>query len=722
MNAQIAVHEREAWIIGFLQDARRDENDRSIRKIWEAASQPRSEGGLGDTATLPTYHRTINKMTRRGQLKNIDADDGGPSRFAVTSWLSPLNTFTLADLESALWELSAPEALAMWLEAVDYYESRADDVLARAAEGLMREDPRKLILQMLQDAATHVDEDLDDLRDPETAEPKHRARTEDRLKSLHRFVYGELGLGGHAWKIPSMEAAIRGENVTPISWQPIRDALAEHVFGEAFVEKVHVSDQPTPALQSVVTAGSDGSSHAGFVRGVPAPMYAEAQGRLILTFNNSVAYVDLPPDAQRVPRFPYHGVPMTRSALEDPSNRGMIISRPWFTDLTDSEYEHMKKAALDVVQFRVDERLMAGNARAYGTSMGTSEAGLLPKPNVLLRDGTVTPQERELQHYERPNAYGEIVQEGINLSYSLLRSVSDSRSRVFGGVVKSTQLKTFSRIINWYIQSGSRITFGAPIDAAWDLTRASHVTDTVAVTRLLRALPKIDAGDSYYRTCVVVRPFPAMVTSLRTLERRGPDDWLDWFCTRQKQQIQNWQQYGGEQPFFATTDVEDDPYVRMCQYADYGMFFFGKPGGDPQITFPRFEFLDAIRQQEPAHRRERVLRSATAIVTAVHDTRWSLDRDHNFFTGTKLPRLIPYVVQEAHEKCKVLGHKLEAELRQAIMRNLSELKALRGLPAPREEVDPVPFSTYVKSVRERLRGTSADRSPSDLPDELRGSP
>ena len=109
---------------------------------------------------------------------------------------------------------------------------------------------------------------------------------------------------------------------------------------------------------------------------------------MLLTFNNSVAYIDLPAGHPHKIPFPYHGVPMTRAAIEDPGNRGMIVSRPWFEDLTDSQFEHMKKAALDVVQFRVDERLLAGIARAFGSSPAGGEGGLLPKPNVLIR---VTP-------------------------------------------------------------------------------------------------------------------------------------------------------------------------------------------------------------------------------------------------------------------------------------------------------------------------------------------
>ena len=239
----------------------------------------------------------------------------------------------------------------------------------------------------------------------------------------------------------------------------------------------------------------------------------------MLSFNNSIAYVDFPEDYPHRPPSPYHGVPMTRSALEDPHNHGMIISRPWYEDLTDSQFEHMKKAALDVVQFRVDERLITGVAKAYGTRPSDQDKGLLPKPNILIRDGTVTPQEREFQHYCNQSSYGGVVREGIALSYNILRSVMDSENRIYAGAVKTTQLRTFSRILNWYIKRH--------IDTNWDLSKVSFVTDSVAVTRLLTSLPKVGEKE-YYRTCAIVRPFSALDSSLRfmTIE---PDGWLDYF-------------------------------------------------------------------------------------------------------------------------------------------------------------------------------------------------
>lgn len=710
MTPAISVYERCIWIVDYLRGVQPESGERSIRHIWEAALQPPRHdggGGLGDSASLPTYHRTVAKLVRQGQLEEHGVAPDGSMLYRVAAQLSPFSTYTLTDLNAALWELSAADALAHYLDAVDYYESRAREVLTEAGRRLMAEEPRALILEMLRDRAAELGEDVGILHDAAVDDRTYRAQTERRLEDLHYFVNSELGISAKVWPFQDFDVLERGEELQEPDWKAVADALSEHVFGSSFVERVEIRSPSSGHLGPIV-AGSDGSSHVGYVRGVPAPHYVEEEGRLLLTFNNSIAYIDLPDHYPHKIDFPYHGVPMTRAAIEDPGNRGMIISRPWFEDLTDSQFEHMKKAALDVVQFRVDERVITGVGRAYGSSPAGGEGGLLPKPNVLIRDGTVTPQEREFQHYCDRTSYGDVVREGIALSHNILRAVRESESRVFAGAVKFTQLKTFSKIINWYVKR--------KIDERWDLSKASYVSDSVAVTRLLASLPEVGNG-VYYRTCIVVRPFTALVTELRYRRRESREEWLQYFEERRRDQQREYERDGGDPPWLVAQDLADDAYVRMCQYADYAAFYFGRPSGEPQVTLPRFEFMDSLRSLAADAREKRVSDAVRAIMTGVDITKWTLDREHNFMTAHSMPRLIPYVVYEAHEKCKALGHKLEGELVQAITMRLSELKALRGLPVPKIDIESVPIAKYLAGVRRRLgpsrKGDGDDRQGAD---------
>lgn len=693
MSAQPTMHERNVFIVEFLRQ-NAETPRRTIRDIWEAVRQPRTSDppGLGDAASLPTYHRTVAKLVRDGQLEEDITNTEGAMLYKIALQMSSLSTFTQTDLNAALWELSPPEAMATYLDAVDYFESHAEGVIRRAAALLLHADPRELILTMLQDLAAELTDDAEILKDPNAIDARHLAETNRRLRRLQRLVNGELGISATVWAFPAFEGLKAGEAFEPPNWDAVKEALQRSVFGSQFFETVRVADRDASAD---VIAGSDGSTHAGYVRGVRAPQYVEEEGRLVLTFNNSLAYVDLPKDHPSRLASPYHAIPLTRAALEDPQNRGMILSKPWFSDLSESEYEHTKKAALDVVQFRVDERLMAGTARALGSTQATVDSGQLPRPNVLIRDGTVTPQEREFQHYQARNSYGDIVREGINLSHKILREVKDSDRRVFAGAVKFTVLRTFSTILNWFIKKH--------VEPSWDTARTSVISDPVAMTRLFTALPPLGPGE-YYRSCVIVRPFSAMVTDLQSVKAESSTDWLGYFRKRRARQKADAGEMGGVPPLWASdSEVQDDPYVRLCQYADYASFFFSPPGGgDPHITVPRFEFMDSLREKGERERRERVNRASELIIWGVHRSKWATDRDHNFMSARKLPRLVPYVVYEAHEKCKALGHKLESELRQAISARLSQLKASRGSVVSKVEIEPVSSGDYLSRMRRLL--------------------
>lgn len=738
MTVDVTIYERDVWIVRYLQAA---SDGRTIREIWEAAQGPRviedetgirPVGGLEESASLPTYHRTVGKLVARGQLIVREPGDGSSARYSVGPQVSSLTPFSQTELNEALWELGAAQALAMYADTLEQFEREAAKVLELAASRLREEDPRALVLRMLQDRARELDEDIADLRDPDTGEDEHRVRVARRLVEFGRFVHGELGLNPTIWRVPTLEevgdvqevreVASVERCVAPDDWAPVAHEIGRHVFGDAFIALEAIPPSEEAGRPPLIVAGSDGSSHVGFVRGMPASAYSD-QDRLIMTFNNSAGYVELPEDYPTKSRLPsqYFGVPVTRAALEDPNNKGMIISRPYFPDLDDGEFEHMKKAALDVVQYRIDHALLSGAALPYGAHpMRGGEA--LPRPHLLIRDGTVSPQARELQNYTNPTEYGTIVREGVQLSYRILRLVLDSDRRVYAGAVKSTQLRTFSKIVNWYIQRGSALGSETAIDPTWNAGRMNAISDSVAMTRLLASLPGLPDVNQYYRTCVIVRPFSAMVTSLfRSRPGLNPEDWYAFFQEEAADASARYRARGGHRPFFDGLDVTEDDYVRLCVYADYGMFYFGKPGGSPQIAFPRFEFLDSIRTRREAGEADtRVARAVALTMAGVHRTKWSLDFEHNMMTNRKLPKIIPFVVNQSHEMCKVLGHKLANELQQVIAASLSAMKSLRGVAVPKIEIEPVPLERFQRYLDKLRRG--ARRQGEAISDEVSGRP
>ena len=198
-----------------------------------------------------------------------------------------------------------------------------------------------------------------------------------------------------------------------------------------------------------------------------------------------------------------YSVPITRSAIDSPTNAGMVMAPFMYRDLSEGEYEHMAKCATDVVQWRADERVFIGDAPALG-----GDGRHLPAPRVHLRDGTVTLQERESHHYQRNDAYGDMVRAGVLLSWQILTHIkSRKQPPVFAGAVKGSQLHLFSTIINWFIAHGHPGSGTPAVDPGWDISRASLLADNETVTMLLATLAA-DRGDGYFCTFAVVQAVP----------------------------------------------------------------------------------------------------------------------------------------------------------------------------------------------------------------------
>ena len=106
----------------------------------------------------------MNRLEARGNLEVDTPAESATRIYRLSEYLTPENPLSLTDIQEALWSLSAPDALARYLDAVDYFESRRQDVLKKAAEGLMQEDPVELVLDMLRDKLARLQESLGRLR------------------------------------------------------------------------------------------------------------------------------------------------------------------------------------------------------------------------------------------------------------------------------------------------------------------------------------------------------------------------------------------------------------------------------------------------------------------------------------------------------------------------------------------------------------------------------
>jgi hypothetical protein len=692
------VDDRERAIFNFV---RRREDGATVREIWEAVSAE-----LSDTVTIQAYYKLVDRMHATAKLEAVDEDPAGDGahRYRVAPYLHAENALTLDDVYALLEELEPSDAIARVVDAREYFEERRHDTLARAAQALREEEPRALVKRFILARGRELGIDLD-LLAGELNERELETRVAAELREFRHVVYRSLGLSRAAIDVPGM---VGHSSRLVIDEEVLERELALRVFGNRAVELVDVNDVDDPdEWNRTVVAGSDGSTHASVLQIGTARAFTDDVGNEVVTFNNSVVYLDL--GAASLPETkPYYSVPMSRSAIDDRSNRGMVMAPFMYRYLSDSEYEHTAKCATDVVQWRADEAVFLGGARALGTG------ALLPKPKVHIRDGTITPQEREYNHYQRDDEYGDMVREGIARSRMILdRVINAPAPAVFGGAVKSTQSRFFATILNWYIARGSIDRFGAPLDATWDMTRAAHIPDNEAMSFLLATLVNDRSEGQYFVTFQVMRPFH----SLTEYHAQPPDDdpayWLDFFRQKRDDEVRRYQaRQDPHTPYLATVpDLEDENFVFMATNADYVAFYLGHTGGEPPPVAPRYEFLESLRRVGPEVAAMRVARNVRLMTAAINRSGLSADRDHNFLSRKTLVKIIPWVIYEAHEKCKALGRQLDNELRSIVIANLQGIRRARDLDPKDVQFLPLSIRRFVERYRAALAADADDEDP-----------
>src|SRR5262249_1321745 len=138
------VDDRERAILAYLKEPERP-TGATARQIWEAVS-----GRLSDSVTEQAYRKVLARMAATGRLDVAeDSAAQGGRRYSVAAYLHVDNAITLDDVYELLDEIEPTDAIARVIDARDYFNDRRGDTLARAAEALLEEDPRELVVDYL---------------------------------------------------------------------------------------------------------------------------------------------------------------------------------------------------------------------------------------------------------------------------------------------------------------------------------------------------------------------------------------------------------------------------------------------------------------------------------------------------------------------------------------------------------------------------------------------
>lgn len=715
----VTADKRELAIVKLLRESASSEG-LSVREIYGTLKET-----LPDTVTIQAYYKVLDALVKSGRIEmSIGGEDG--RRYKASPHLTSEAALGLDEIYEILDTLAPTAALAQLIDARGYFENQRHTTLKRAAELLLEENPVDLVHDMLvykferlqADLSMHLHRPVDEdgaLGEHELRDRGLEKRIESRQAELKDLAYASLGLSKAAIAIEPFTEIFKGKRPPALDRAVLRAELEARIFGPAAVHPVKIGERLSAQERETLTvSGSDGSTHASSMQLMSAAKFMDDSGGYTVSYNNSVVVVRLSERqkrAARQPTYPVYSVPINRAAIDDPNNRGMVLAPFMYRNLQEGQYEHLVKCATDVVQWRADESVFNGTARSMG------DGAILPKPRVHFRDGTITPQEREWKHYNKPNEYGDMVREGIALSRKVLQNISASDNPpVFAGATKVTQKRFFSTVLNWYIAHGSKRKLGGePLDPAWDQTRAIHIPDNEAMTYLLSTLESRQ-GQSYFCTFAVARPFHSL-TEYFTVPDRPGFNWIRYFERMRDRELREYEEGSTDDyPYLAQLpDVADDNFVHLCQHADYVYFYVGHTlKADQPCVIPRYEFLAALRDQKDREAREAlVARNIGMIVEALDLVQFSLDREHNFLSKKILTKLIPSLIYEAHEMCKAIGKKLEMELRSMVVARLQELQKAK-LKTSDVEFAPIDTLSYVrKHAVEWRRGLPRPEQPID---------
>jgi hypothetical protein len=672
---RLDVIEREQAIFRYLRGVDRAVGA-TVRELHEhltATGTNLNGRQVCDTVTVQAYHKLITRLVLDGRIVEVEDPDADAQRYALAPALHADTALTLDDIDQIAFELKPTEAIAALIDAREYVGTNRDTALRQAALALQKVPPRALVQDMILAKVDIYNARIAEWHEYGRGDERHRRLVEAARKDLEEICYRWFGLSADAVRVPpasSVSNSGTGPGAVAVDRDALERELALRVFGDSVIQHVPVANASAPGdWSNVVVAGSDGSTYPSVMSIDTAKAFVDEGGSETVTFNNSIVYLHMEGLNKERYSSSVYSVPITRSAIDSPTNAGMVMAPFMYRDLSDGEYLHMVKCATDVVQWRADERVFIGDAPALG-----GDGRRLPAPRVHLRDGTVTLQERESHHYQRNDAYGDMVRAGVLLSWQILTHIKSRRQRpVFAGAVKGSQIRLFSTIINWFIAHGHAGSGTPPVDQNWDTSRASLLADNETITMLLATLAK-DRRDGYFCTFAVSRPFHALTEMSRHYEHEAPDIWVEKLRDRQNDHLGKPMM----DSYWKTVDaIEDDPYVRMCEEADYVMFYIGHSYGDPLPLAPRYEFLESLRPDGADAAVDRVRRNIELLVAALDHTKFTPDSDHNFLTGKRLVKIVPAVVYRAHENCKSLGRRLETELKSMIVSNLHRLGMAR---------------------------------------------
>lgn len=694
-------------------------NGTSVNEVHQAALEK------GDHASIEAYHNLARRLMHRGLLSKHDSETGAIYKTVTASsdseWLEEDQLATLIDPEYPLLALTVwkesqrqlgdiPESL--WIELRERLKGENAQELFINAIRSYCDDFRAQIANLTEEMDLHNN---DYSRNHSAAEVQTHTNELSNLKReaensrllLQRLVKYGLGISKEAVLVPLnvSEAVTLYQGDRSISFYDA-DLLAQEVKMRVSPENF-ICDIPEPqATSTLLIAATDGSTRSGVLNFLDETGDFVVSQAPTVTINTAIGQINRNVKHDEKKTSIFLRLPEKPEDMQRQDNKYTIMAKLFYPDLSDSEYMHSVSNAMDFLESKAALRTMS---RWYLQNNNGIE---IPACDIVLRDGTITPQDRDFNHYKTMSTYGKIVRDLITTNWEIVKKCKDD-GQTLAGVVKHAQLTVFSPVINWYACQLASKKEGQLV--SWPMHTMNVAFDQVILTKMLTAGRK--KGDVWERTCIVFRPYHSTSNFSNTYNRsitpskiimKQSVDARNGSLTTDPEQTLFWQE------FFRG---EHDPYIKMLENVYYGSFFAGTVPRIDNVgkTLPRFEFLVPTPTTEGSGSFWPVAEPhLNRLLTALKQNGFDVSLEHSMFADKGTMDILPTILVKAHDTVKVWGQDLISRVHEYIGYHLAryintkKIKGIQIRPFKKEELELL--YTQLKRERDLKAGSGTQRS------------
>jgi hypothetical protein len=685
--------------------------------VHEAAVQ------AGDKVTPEAYQNLARRLTHRGVLV---ADTSG--KLIAYRVGQPVDGYWLDEEELAgmISDDYPILALPIWRESQRQIRDIPEEWWALLRSKLKEASAREVFERAIISYAEDLKAALELLAHDEQngAMPRDIARMREDARNglllLQGLVRFGLGLSVEAVRIPnSVEDAVAllvtkadeiGADASkhPVGWNEliIRKELTLRIADEPFV--VEETTQAEPFLIAAV----DGSTRSGVMTFLGEETDFYVGHAPMISINTSIGQMNrrLRTDDGEIPVF--LRLPEKPEDVQQRDNKYTVMAKLYYPDLSDAEYMHSLWNAMDVLEAKATLKVLS---RWYTTPVGAE----VPPADVVLRDGTVVPQDRDFTHYRQSDRYGEIVRDMISTNWEIVTKCKLNAQTV-AGVVKSAQLRVLGPVLNWFMKELAARREGGPLEA-WPLNAMNLLPDQILISRLLSAYRS--PNDPWNRTCVILRPFHATSNfAKRYSSKHGPIQLIE--DMRKKELAADRAGEYVENLAFWTSQYrgQADPYLQMLSNVWYGSCFIATvPRLDAERYLPRIEFIVPAETFNPSDPISEAQVHLGRVTAALRESGFEVSAEHSMFRDRSTLEVLPELVARAHDTVKTWARELLSRVDEYLSALISQhvgnkrARGIRVRPFTKQELK----TLHDSLVSERKRtGGAAGSSQLKADDQL----